>query len=359
MNHNQPISPAGSTKRVESSGASYWLMIRRITVWAAAIDVAFLLLYSALGAKALALLNVASIALYAGAWMMLRLRRNQIALALIWIEVLGHAAAGSLLLGWDADFHLFLLLFVPAIVLGSRPRRALATTALLLATYAALYVACRTWAPLSPLPPAHLEVARWFNIVLVFGLFYGLATFYRQRVRHAERQLSQLARIDALTRLPNRTYFLERAMAEMSRARRAGDPLTLMLADIDHFKQVNDEHGHEAGDVVLAQVARVMTVALREHDVLARWGGEEFMALLPDTDATLGRAVAERVRQAVASHPVVVDGRTVQVTLSFGLATLADGDLQAAMRAADRALYTSKHSGRNRATHADDATAPA
>ena len=352
------MSAPGSTSPIVSSAASYWLMLQRVTVWAAGIDVAFLLLYGALGAKALALLNLASVALYVAAWWLLRMKRNKPAVALIWLEVLGHAAVGSLLLGWEADFHLFLLLFVPMIVLGSPRRRALAMTTLLLASYAALYGACNTWAPLSPLPPAQLEVARWFNIVMVFGLLYAVASVYRQRVRHAEQALRQLARIDALTRLANRTHFLERAAAEISRARRAGEPLTLMLADVDHFKRVNDEHGHEAGDHVLAQVARVMTSALREHDVLARWGGEEFMALLPDTDAALGRTVAERVRQAVATHSVFVDARPITVTLSFGLASLVDGDLQAAMRAADRALYASKHTGRNRVTHADDTPQP-
>ncbi|MFN9744970.1 MAG: GGDEF domain-containing protein [Betaproteobacteria bacterium] len=352
------MSPIGFTSPIESSAASYWLMLRRITVWAAGICVGFLLLYGALGARALALMNLASVALYTAAWWLLKTRRNQPAVALIWLEVLVHATAGSLLLGWEADFHLFLLLFMPAIVLGSPNGRSRALLALLLVSYPALYVACRNWAPLSPLPPAQLEVARWFNIALVFGLFYAVVTFYRQRVRCAEQALWQLARIDALTRLANRTHFQERAVAEISRARRAGEPLTLMLADVDHFKRVNDEHGHEAGDRVLAQVARVMTAALREHDVLARWGGEEFMALLPDTDAALGRAVAERVRLAVASHPVVVDGRPITVTLSFGLATLADGDLHAATLAADRALYASKHTGRNRVTHADDRIQP-
>jgi diguanylate cyclase (GGDEF)-like protein len=353
------MMPVGvPTGQVKSSATTYWLMLRRITVWAAGIDVAFLVLYGALGAKALAMLNLASLALYTTAWWLLKARRNQSAVALIWLEVLGHAAVGSLLLGWEADFHLFLLLFVPTIVLGSPRGRALAMTSLLLASYAALYMACKTWAPLSPLPPVQLEVARWFNIAMVFGLLYALASFYRRRVRQAEQALSQLARIDALTRLANRTHFQERAVAEISHAQRAGEPLTLMLADVDHFKRVNDEHGHVTGDRVLAQVARVMSTTMREHDVLARWGGEEFMALLPATDAAKGRVVAERLRQAVATHPVVVDGQPITVTLSFGLASLIDGDLQAATRAADRALYASKHAGRNRVTHADDTPGP-
>jgi hypothetical protein len=101
-----------------------------------------------------------------------------------------------------------------------------------------------------------------------------------------------------------------------------------------------------------------MTQALREHDLLARWGGEEFMALLPSTDSPMARQVAERVRAAVAAHAVEVDGQRLAVTLSFGLAGIDDGDLQAAALRADRALYASKRDGRNRVTHADDTPDP-
>jgi hypothetical protein len=103
-----------------------------------------------------------------------------------------------------------------------------------------------------------------------------------------------------------------------------------MLADVDNFKRVNDGHGHHAGDLVLAELAQVMAHAMRELDVLARWGGEEFMALLPSTDAVMARQVAERVRAAAAAHVVEVDGRRLVMTPSFGLADIDDGDLQAA-----------------------------
>jgi diguanylate cyclase (GGDEF)-like protein len=343
---------------IESTAAAYWAMLRRIALAAAAIDLGLLLLYSLLGAKALALLNLVSIAIYVTAYWLLYLRRNAPAVLLIWFEVLAHAAAGSLLLGWEADFHYFLLLFVPAIVVGAPHRRAVPLMALLLALYAGLYMACQAWAPLSPLPPAQLEIARWFNIVMVFGLFYGVTAFYRQRVRTAESALRRLARIDVLTGLSNRAHFQERAAAELSRARREDAPVTMMLADVDHFKLINDTHGHDAGDRMLAAVARCMASTLREHDLLARWGGEEFMALLPATGGAEACTIAERVRQAVASTTVVVDGNPLSVTLSFGLAEVQAGDLQAATRRADDALYVSKRSGRNRMTHADDPGAP-
>lgn len=348
MTPDRPAAP------IESVGAAYWAMLQRIVVLAAGVDTCFLVLYSLLGSMALALLNLGSIALYLSAWWLLRLRWNRAAIALVWFEVLGHATLGSLLLGWDSEFHYFLLLFVPAIVVGAPGRRAVPFMLLLLSCYAGLYAACAVWAPLSPLPPLQLEIARWFNIVLAFGLLYSVAAFYRHRVRTAERQLLRLARVDALTGLANRTHFQERASAELARARREERPVTVMLADVDDFKRINDSYGHQVGDRVLASVAQAMADALREHDLLSRWGGEEFMALLPATDGETARAVAERVRQTVASLRLPLGDETLLVTLSFGLAEVRDGDLQSATLRADGALYASKRGGRNRVTHADD-----
>jgi diguanylate cyclase (GGDEF)-like protein len=352
------VIDGATSATIESAASAYWALLKRVALFAAGVDIGFLLLYGALGAMALALVNLVSVAIYLVAWWLLVRRRNEWAIGLMWFEVLTHATAGSLLLGWQADFHYFLLLIVPAIVVGAPPRRAIPLVLLLFACYAALYLACRLWAPLSPLPPMHLEVARWFNIVMVFGMLFGMSAFYRQRVRGAERRLKELARVDALTRLANRTHFQERSAGELARARRDGLPVTLMLADVDHFKRVNDGHGHQAGDRVLAEVARVIAGALREPDLLARWGGEEFVALLTSADPAEARRVAERVRRAVETHAVTIDGQPLAVTLSFGLAGVTDGDLNASMRHADRALYASKRSGRNRVTHADDVPEP-
>ena len=159
---------------------------------------------------------------------------------------------------------------------------------------------------------------------------------------------------DALTGLPNRRAF-ERAFArEIERARRARRGLGLALVDIDHFKAVNDELGHDLGDAVLREVARRLADALRETDLVARWGGEEFVLLLPEVDAGadegLGLAV-ERVRERVAAFPVELGGERPPraVTVSIGLANLARGDqADDLLRRADQALYRAKRGGRNR-----------
>ena len=334
------------------SGAAYWIMLKRVVVVAGGINVAWVGLYALLGSLPLVMLSLVSIVLYAGARWLLELRRNRLAAALIWIEAIGHTVVGSLLLGWDSGFHYFLMMIsVPLLVIGTPPRRALPFSAAVLLAYAALYAVCTWLGPLRPLPPLQAGIAMWVNIVLVFGMFYAMAAYYRMRVVDAERQLLQMATVDPLTGLANRTQFHARAATELGRMQRSGEPVALVLADVDFFKRINDEFGHDAGDKVLVRLAAMLREGLRDCDVLARWGGEEFLALLPACNGHGAHEVAERLRQAVAEVNIEIGGRTLNVTMSFGIAEIgSDQDLLQATTRADRALYRSKHEGRNRVT---------
>lgn len=333
------------------AGSAYWALLRRITVVAGCIDLAWIPFYGAFGASALALGNVASVAMYATAYWAIGQRRNVLAISLIWLEVLAHSAAASLLIGWDSGFHYFLLMFIPAIVIGTRMNRAVPMVVVLLVFYLGLEQLSKRVGPLSPLAPEQLMAARAVNVALVFGMFYAMAAYYRRTVIAAERRLLQMATTDPLTGLDNRSQFHARANSELARSRRHKAPVSLILADIDAFKRINDEFGHDAGDQVLKRLADLLRRTLRETDVLARWGGEEFIALLPSSDETAAAQLAERIRQAVASLPIELEGRTLQVTLSMGIAECHGiDDLQAATQRADRALYASKHGGRNRIT---------
>jgi len=167
------------------------------------------------------------------------------------------------------------------------------------------------------------------------------------RARNAE--LEQLVTTDVLTGLRNRRFLSAELERAVSRARRHGLGLAVLLLDIDHFKRVNDEHGHAAGDEVLAAVAVRMGAALRTEDVLARWGGEEFLALAPDTGQVGAAVLAERLRAAVAAEPVaVLPELEIPVSISVGWTTFAHGDDdQVMLRRADEALYEAKDAGRN------------
>lgn len=170
------------------------------------------------------------------------------------------------------------------------------------------------------------------------------------------RAIELLANTDGLTGAVSRRHFHELGGRELSRAARNGQRLAVMILDIDHFKSVNDAHGHAAGDLVLQAFARTCQAQLRGTDVLGRLGGEEFAVLLPDTDLAGASIVAERIRASVAGAPVAAgDNPRIGITVSIGIAarTAAGASLDALLVAADEALYAAKHGGRNRAVASD------
>jgi diguanylate cyclase (GGDEF)-like protein/PAS domain S-box-containing protein len=163
-----------------------------------------------------------------------------------------------------------------------------------------------------------------------------------------EQELEHQAQTDPLTGAVNRRHFQELAEREIAQCRRYNHPLTLLMIDIDRFKAVNDNFGHVVGDVVLQEFVRSCHGTLREIDVIARSGGEEFMVLLPETDDQHALQVAERLRQAVSNTEVPVEGRPpVRITVSVGVASVGDTDLETALSHADQALYQAKEKGRN------------
>ncbi|HSM51110.1 MAG TPA: diguanylate cyclase [Thermoanaerobaculia bacterium] len=165
----------------------------------------------------------------------------------------------------------------------------------------------------------------------------------------ANLQLDEMSRTDWLTGLPNRRGFLAAAEAEERRSRRSGRRFSIALADLDRFKEVNDAHGHAAGDVVLQAVAATVRAALREQDLVARWGGEEMILLLPETAAEGALAAAAAVRQAVAASVMEADGEPVALRISLGVSEhRPERTLDATIAAADRALYRAKEGGRDR-----------
>jgi diguanylate cyclase (GGDEF)-like protein len=171
-----------------------------------------------------------------------------------------------------------------------------------------------------------------------------------RRMKHDREEIQRLAATDALTGLMNRRAFSETVTKEISRARRYGHPLTLLLFDIDHFKRINDKHGHAVGDIVLGRVGKLINEQLRTSDVAGRWGGEEFVVALPHVGLDGAAVVAARVRIACQDLDIVTEkGRQVPVTVSIGVAELGREDtLHALTERADHGMYLAKKEGRNR-----------
>jgi two-component system, cell cycle response regulator len=168
----------------------------------------------------------------------------------------------------------------------------------------------------------------------------------------AQDELRFQATHDVLTGISNRGVILDAFAREQARQAREHNSFSIILADLDHFKWVNDTHGHLAGDAVLKEVARRISQSVRPYDFVGRYGGEEFLVVVPASDATGALGVAERIRNAISGQPIQTPAGEINITASFGLAVSDGGadprDPQALLRQADEALYRAKDRGRNR-----------
>ena len=203
-----------------------------------------------------------------------------------------------------------------------------------LASFLALGLSIRNWRTFTQLRLQGLELERT-----------------RTELQQRQRDLERMTRQDNLTGLFNRKTFTELTQLELDRAKRQGTPTSLLLVDLDHFKKVNDTHGHPAGDAVLRHVATLLGTGVRNTDLVGRLGGEEFIILLPATTIESAQRLAEKLRQRLQASPVLWVGKPIQMTASFGLAvstTFLTLDFDTLYNTADKALYLAKSSGRNR-----------
>lgn len=167
-------------------------------------------------------------------------------------------------------------------------------------------------------------------------------------LRTETQKLSSKVNIDVLTELNSREYIFKQAEKLLLEARNTDQDFSVILIDIDHFKQINDSHGHVGGDAVLKSVAVRLKETLRDIDFIGRIGGEEFMVLLPKADEMIAAQVSERIRQVVANNPVTFNDTLIDITISLGYAQAKKDKLSTLIERADKALYQSKHGGRNR-----------
>lgn len=196
--------------------------------------------------------------------------------------------------------------------------------------------------PALELPPSALHEIR-----AIEGAILQLHDVLQEHEKTRE-ELERLAATDMLTGLNNRRNFMHLATGEVARAQRYGRPVTIALADLDHFKRINDEYGHEAGDIALKSFAALVRSTLRHADIAGRYGGEEFAFVFPETTPQEAAVLSNRLRRRLDESGITLpDGRTVGLTLSIGLADASALDLEEALRIADHALYQAKAGGRN------------
>lgn len=256
------------------------------------------------------------------------------------LALVGVAVVGAIDYVTGIEVRVFPLYFLPVALAAWRVSR---TAAIAVAT-----LATGTWTVANQIAGRHYAHAYVWPInvgtQLVSFLVIGLLVAELQHRLRLERDLS---RLDALTGLPNRRAFVERSGILLALARRARRPITVAYLDLDHFKQVNDRRGHQAGDRVLARTAEAVQGACRSTDLLARLGGDEFALLLPDTDVAGAGIVLERVRAAVAAT-MRADGDPCTASIGAAAYVRAPGAVEEAIAGADAVMYRAKLAGKDR-----------
>ncbi len=326
-----------------------YLVIRYIAYLGLGVHVVCVPLFFFLGVPVLAVFNIfSSVAWFAG-YLANQQGNHALAITLLTTEVVAHTIVAVYCVGWHAGFQNYLMAAIPFTMFNS----ALKTKLIVLesigigALYCALY-ALSIRAPNTTLAPALLETLYYANAVVTFAALAMTAYFFRQASARAEQRIKELADTDPLTQLPNRRKLWELLETERLRCERSGRPFFLVLADIDQFKTINDSHGHDCGDAVLRRVAGVMRRTVRKVDIVGRWGGEEFLIVLPEISLEHAIEVVERLRMGIEAAYLDFAGTRHSVTVTFGMTRYdQDRPLDLCVKQADDALYRGKQQGRN------------
>ncbi|MBR9871977.1 MAG: GGDEF domain-containing protein [Gammaproteobacteria bacterium] len=221
-------------------------------------------------------------------------------------------------------------------------------------TVAAFFIFRVSWSFYDIPPDDFMNAGLLSSLAVLAGEFVVISSSFAtiwMASDELQKELSEIARIDPLTGTYNRRAFDEACEIEFSRSLRSDSPFTIIMCDLDHFKKVNDQYGHHIGDQVLRHFADILKDRVRQHDVVARFGGEEFVLLLPNNNTEQGRLVAEQLRAKTAATQIAL-GRDINLAISasFGVAQYCIGDSEwsAVLHRADNALYEAKKQGRNR-----------
>jgi diguanylate cyclase (GGDEF)-like protein len=189
----------------------------------------------------------------------------------------------------------------------------------------------------------------FLNIAFIIFARYRLKTVDHMKLEKANVRLEEISRKDPLTNISNRRDILEKIEYETLRFERNKKTFCLVMGDIDHFKAVNDRYGHECGDHVLRELVETIITGLRKQDIVGRWGGEEFILLLPETLINGGKVAAEKIRRKIAQKEFIYNNKIIPVTITFGVSEYSiEKDIDECIKEADTALYKGKNKGRNR-----------
>ncbi len=309
-----------------------------------ALDIPFLPWFNAL------VLGVIGLALW-----LLNKGYLHVSLGIMSVGIVGHSFVATLILGWHANFQIFGFLVLLFLMLCPEysARLKLIIFAMLAGSYALFEANIHHF--MIAHQGDHIHLIRSLNSLVFCGNLAFLAHIYAEAINASTRDLhalnidlTRLATTDGLTGLLNRRSLREQMQQEIVRFNRTARTFSVVLGDIDHFKSINDAHGHQGGDEVLREAARIVRETARTQDLVARWGGEEFCLFLPETNANEAEAMAQRIRERFNREPIIYAGKPLDVRMTLGLTEYHPGQtLDDVLLIADRALYAGKAAGRN------------
>ena len=326
----------------------YWKHITPIVQIAFAIHVLLLGLFLIVELPMMWMTNALSVMAYIACLLAIKHRLYRCAGMLICIEIIAHAAIATWVLGWDSNFHFYVFCIVPIIAFGfhsSPVRRRCLSAAVLIVTVGGYLL--RNRVPLASISEQAQDVFGAVNALTATALLLHATALSVRFNLSMHMNLYHSAHRDSLTNLYTRRRVLQR-LRQLGGGRREL-PTAMVLIDIDHFKQINDQYGHDTGDVVLQQVAEVIASCVRTTDIAARWGGEEFLVLMPNTPFDDARVIAERILTHLREQAGLTRQVSVTLTATLAVAILKDGEtFRDALNRADQRLYEGKQEGRNR-----------
>ncbi len=351
--------PEAALLNTDREDYRFFVVTHYIYLFSLVGHLAFIPLFAALGIIPLALYNVASVLVFTVCIAVNKAGRHRAAFFVGAVEVVVHSALCALLIGWDTGFHYFIVGVIPFAMMIPGLRSSIRTTMafIVLVLYGVVYFASELIATPFLLAERMTAILNYANLVITFGAFSFLVHYLAQASIRAEAAVGELSRTDFLTGVLNRRGMLTQLETEYATFRRTGRPFSVLIVDLDRFKRVNDRYGHAAGDAVLTATARLFQETLRARDQLCRWGGEEFLVLLPETDLAGTRIVAEKILGGMRGLNVPFGSLNLSITVTIGGACCnRRATVDQIIVCADRALYSGKDGGRDRVVLCRDIT---